>query len=197
MKAVTYLSLLGAASATYAPAQQPLSLPKVTPESWRKPLENLQESLNGLSAEARKVWDEVEMMFPKSFDQANFFSQPKPHTRRADSEWDHIMKGEDIQKVWVENAKGEKERDIDGKLSNYNLRTKSVDPKALGVDTVKQYSGYLDDEEEDKHNFQPTGHKEDREREKHCREHKHRHDKQCRKDKYGHYFLPKFLQALV
>ena len=153
MKAVTYLSLLGAASAAYAPAQQPLKLPKVTPESWRKPLENLQESLNGLSAEARKVWDEVEMMFPKSFDQANFFSQPKPHTRRPDHEWDHIMRGEDIQNVWVENAKGEKEREIDGKLSNYNLRTKSVDPKSLGVDTVKQYSGYLDDEEEDKHLF--------------------------------------------
>lgn len=63
------------------------------------------------------------------------------------------MKGEDIQKVWVTNSKGEKERDIEGKLSNYNLRTKKVDPEALGVDTVKQYSGYLDDEEEDKHLF--------------------------------------------
>lgn len=156
MKVVTYLSLIGAASAAYAPAQQPLQLPKlpnISTDSWRKPLENLQESLKGLSDDARKVWDEVEMMFPKSFDQASFLSMPKPHTRRADSEWDHIMKGEDIEKVWVQNAKGEKERDIEGKLSNYNLRTKKVDPKALGVDTVKQYSGYLDDEEEDKHLF--------------------------------------------
>jgi cathepsin A (carboxypeptidase C) len=33
------------------------------------------------------------------------------------------------------------------------MRVKKVDPAALGVDKVKQYSGYLDDEEEDKHLF--------------------------------------------
>jgi cathepsin A (carboxypeptidase C) len=55
--------------------------------------------------------------------------------------------------VWVENSNGEKERAIDGKLENYNLRAKKVDPSKLGVDTVKQYSGYLDDEKNDKHLF--------------------------------------------
>jgi len=55
--------------------------------------------------------------------------------------------------VWVENANGEKERAIDGKLENYSLRAKKVDPSKLGVDTVKQYSGYLDDEKNDKHLF--------------------------------------------
>jgi cathepsin A (carboxypeptidase C) len=55
--------------------------------------------------------------------------------------------------VWVENANGQKERAIDGKLEQYNLRTKKVDPSKLGVDTVKQYSGYLDDEKNDKHLF--------------------------------------------
>ena len=55
--------------------------------------------------------------------------------------------------VWVENANGGKERAIDGKLEEYNLRTKKVDPSKLGVDTVKQYSGYLDDEKNDKHLF--------------------------------------------
>jgi len=30
---------------------------------------------------------------------------------------------------------------------------KKVDPSKLGVDTVKQYSGYLDDEKNDKHLF--------------------------------------------
>ena len=99
------------------------------------------------------MWDEVAMMFPESFNKASFFSPPKPHTRRADDEWDHIMRGEEVQSVWVTNANGEKERDLDGKLHNYNLRTKKVDPSVLGVDTVKQYSGYLDDEEEDKHLF--------------------------------------------
>lgn len=55
--------------------------------------------------------------------------------------------------MWVENANGEKERAIDGKLEQYNLRAKKVDPSKLGVDTVKQYSGYLDDEANDKHLF--------------------------------------------
>lgn len=120
---------------------------------WMKPLHNLEESLKSLSAEARQVWDEVAMMFPESFDKANFFSTPKPHTRKADHEWDHIIKGADVQGVWVENAKGEKEREFDGKLENYRLRAKEVDPSSLGVDKVKQYSGYLDDEENDKHLF--------------------------------------------
>lgn len=94
------------------------------------------------------------MMFPEAMDKASFFSSPKKHIRRPDSEWDHIMRGADVQSIWVENVKGEKERDVDGKLETYNLRAKKVDPSALGVDpAVKQYSGYLDDEENDKHLF--------------------------------------------
>ena len=94
------------------------------------------------------------MMFPESMDKASFFSTPKKHTRRPNSHWDHIVKGADIQSVWVENSKGEKEREIDGKLEDYSLRAKKVDPSGLGVDPgVKQYSGYLDDDENDKHLF--------------------------------------------
>lgn len=153
MKVVTSTLLFGAASAAIMPQQQVLKLPKEASDMWMKPLHNLEESLKSLSAEARQVWDEVAMMFPESFDKANFFSTPKPHTRKADHEWDHIIKGADVQSVWVENAKGEKERELDGKLENYRLRAKNVDPSSLGVDKVKQYSGYLDDEENDKHLF--------------------------------------------
>lgn len=64
------------------------------------------------------------------------------------------MKGADVQSIWVENANGEQERDVGGKLDDYNLRTRKVDPSSLGVDPdVKQYSGYLDDEANDKHLF--------------------------------------------
>lgn len=153
MKVAASALLFGAASAAVAPQQQILKAPKQASDSWTKPLHNLQDSLKSLTGEARQLWDEVAMMFPESMDQASFFSLPKPHTRKHDSEWDHILKGADVQSVWVENAKGEKERDVDGRLENYNLRTKKVDPAALGVDKVKQYSGYLDDEEEDKHLF--------------------------------------------
>jgi cathepsin A (carboxypeptidase C) len=155
MKVATSALLIGAASAAFTPPQQVLkdTLKNLNTESWSKPLHDFEESLKGLTGEARRIWDEVSMMFPESFDKAAFFSSPKPHTRRADSEWDHIVKGAEVQSVWVENAKGEKERDIDGKLENYNLRVKKVDPSVLGVDKVKQYSGYLDDDETDKHLF--------------------------------------------
>ena len=114
----------------------------------------LQDSLNSLTTEARAIWDEVAMEFPEEMSKATTFAPPKKHTRRADSYWDHLTSGADIQKVWVENADGEMEREIHGKLEDYNLRTKKVDPSALGVDPdVKQYSGYLDDDKEDKHLF--------------------------------------------
>ena len=154
MKFLASSLLVGAASAAIAPQQHALQPPQQFSESaWSKPLHNLQDSLKSLTADARAVWDEVAMMFPEAMDKASFFSSPKKHTRRPDSEWDHIIKGADVQSVWVMNE-GEKEREVDGKLEAYNLRTKKIDPSVLGVDPgVKQYSGYLDDEENDKHLF--------------------------------------------
>jgi cathepsin A (carboxypeptidase C) len=156
MKVATSALLVGAAAAV-APQQQVLKFPSSFSElkesSFAKGMHNLEDSLKSLTGEARAVWDEVAMMFPESFEKAAFFSPPKPHTRKPDSEWDHIVKGADIQSVWVENENGDKEREIDGKLEQYSLRAKKVDPSVLGVDKVKQYSGYLDDEEEDKHLF--------------------------------------------
>lgn len=78
---------------------------------------------------------------------------PKPHTRRPDSTWDHIVRGADVQHAWVDGPRGW-EREIDGHLAAYDLRAKAVDPSELGIDPgVKQFSGYLDDNEEDKHLF--------------------------------------------
>ena len=100
-------------------------------------------------------------MFPeaikKAIDTTSSVLPPKKHTRRPDGYWDHIVRGADVQEVWVENQYGEKERDVDGKLESYNLRSRKVDPSSLGVDPgVKQYSGYLDNEEDDKHLFYCT-----------------------------------------
>lgn len=114
----------------------------------------LEDSLNSLTAEARAVWDEVAMMFPEDVSKATTFTAPKMHTRRPNSYWDYVTGGADIQSMWVETANGEKAREVDGRLEDYSLRTKRVDPSALGVDPdVKQYSGYLDDNKEDKHLF--------------------------------------------
>ncbi|KAL3424775.1 carboxypeptidase y precursor [Phlyctema vagabunda] len=156
MKLLASTLLLGAASATYTPQQvlkDTVEAVKPVADAWSKPLHSLSDAMKGMSAEAKSAWDEVAMLFPDAMDKATFFSAPKPNTRQPDSTWDYVVKGADVQSVWIENANGEKEREIDGKLENFNLRAKKVDPSKLGVDTVKQYSGYLDDEEEDKHLF--------------------------------------------
>lgn len=154
MKVLTTSLLIGAASAWSSPFQQVLQPSQEASEAWTKPLHNLQESLKSLTGEARAIWDEVAQMFPKEMDRASFFSTPKKHIRRPDSHWHHITKGADVQSVWVENANGEQGREIEGKLEDFTLRTKKVDPSSLGVDPgVKQYSGYLDDAANDKHLF--------------------------------------------
>lgn len=120
--------------------------------SWTKPFE---EVFGEITSEAKAVWDEVSMLVPdavEAFKQHALPPRPKKASRRPDSEWDHVVKGADVQSLWVEKN-GESRREVGGRLENYNLRAKKVDPSKLGVDTVKQYSGYLDDEEEDKHLF--------------------------------------------
>ena len=161
MKAFATALLVGVAAAA-VPGQHPLQLPKNLPQAaknaWSNQLHNLKDSLSALTAEARAVWDEVALMYPEDMAAATFFSPPKKHKRRPDDEWDYHVKGDEVQSVWVNNEKGEKEREIDGKIGTYDLRVKRVDPSALGVDPgVKQYSGYLDDNENDKHLFYCEG----------------------------------------
>lgn len=163
MKLLTSSVLFGAASAAIAnqhvfsnslPSEKPLKeAEKPATSAWSKSLNHLTQSMNDMTVEAKALWDDVAMHFPEAMDKSSFFSAPKPHKKRPASTWDYVMKGADVQAVWVENANGEKEREIDGKLESYNLRAKKVDPAKLGVDKVKQYSGYLDDEENDKHLF--------------------------------------------
>ncbi|KAK4575048.1 hypothetical protein LTR86_000900 [Recurvomyces mirabilis] len=162
MKFAASTLLIGAAAAAGLPQQQtPLQAPASVNEalkaasdkasSWTKPLQNLQHELKHLTGEARQVWDEVALMSPEAMNQASFFSLPKPHTKR--SKWDYTTSGKAVQDVWVTKSNGEKERELDGDLEAFSLRTKKVDPSKLGVDKVKQYSGYLDNEEDDKHLF--------------------------------------------
>lgn len=161
MRVLASSVLIGAAAAAITPQQvlqQPLQAvqeaSKKLATAWQEPLHGLKEHLDSLGADARAAWDDVAMMFPEAMEAAMRVTPPKKHTRRPDSHWDHILEGADVQKVWVENANGEKEREIEGKLENYRLRAKKPDPSKLGVDPgVKQYSGYLDDDENDKHLF--------------------------------------------
>ncbi|KAL2003726.1 hypothetical protein VTN02DRAFT_2491 [Thermoascus thermophilus] len=156
MRVLPTTLLIGAAAAAVPqPAQQVLNAPKQgAVESLSKPLHHLQEQLKSLSDEARALWDEVSSIFPDAMDRVSMYSLPKKHTRRPDSHWDHIVRGSDVQSVWVTGKNGQKQREIGGKLDSYDLRVKKVDPSSLGVDPdVKQYTGYLDDNENDKHLF--------------------------------------------
>lgn len=124
-------------------------------DAWIKPLEN---AFGEISSEAKATWDELSMLAPGAFDSfkksvLDNKYKPKPNNRKPDSAWDHVVKGADVQALWVEGEDGESHRQVGGKLENFNLRAKKVDPASLGVDKVKQYSGYLDDEEQDKHLF--------------------------------------------
>ena len=160
--------LVGAASAAAPPFQQVMGIQqeqledvvqqghnafKQSSNILSKPFQQLQDNLKTLSGEARSYWEEVSNYFPH-MDHAPMLSLPKKHTRRPDSHWDHIVSGAEVQSMWVSGVDGTKERKIDGKLEAYDLRVKKVDPSSLGVDPhVKQYSGYLDDNENDKHLF--------------------------------------------
>jgi cathepsin A (carboxypeptidase C) len=159
MKLLATTLVLGAVSAQQKVLQNPIAqnplqqAAKPVTDAWSKTLGSLADSMHEMTGEVKAIWDEVTMLFPEAMEKANVFSAPKPNHRKPDSTWDYVVKGADVQSVWVENSKGEKEREIDGKLDTYNLRAKKVDPSKLGVDKVKQYSGYLDDEANDKHLF--------------------------------------------
>ncbi|KAG6005766.1 hypothetical protein E4U21_007717 [Claviceps maximensis] len=70
--------------------------------------------------------------------------------RLPDSFWDHIVKGSQLQ-AQSQNAGAHKR--LEGQLDSYQLRVRKNDPSTLGIDKVKQYSGYLDNEATDKHLF--------------------------------------------
>ena len=151
MKLLASTILLGTAAAFIAPQQHVLK-------------QAVTQRANRVSSELHEALREKLTMFNELSEKANLhawesFRKPantksKPHVRRPDHEWDFITRGDDVQQSSILNAHGEHEPELDGKLNTYNLRTRHVDLKKLGVDPgVKQYSGYLDDEEDDKHLF--------------------------------------------
>ena len=121
---------------------------------WDERVHSLTKALKSFPADIQAAWEEVAYLVPDIMDRVGFDSAPKPHTRLPDSQWDYVLRGVDIQNVWIDHDDGQKERNGDGELEKYNLRAKKVDPSKLGVDPgAKQYSGYLDDEAGDKHLF--------------------------------------------
>lgn len=91
----------------------------------------LNQPLESIPYDAKKTWLELLMEFPDAVSKLNFKSLPKK-AKAAASKFDFHMS--------------------DAKHPNHKLRGKST-PTDLGVDSVKQYTGYLDVEDEDKHFF--------------------------------------------
>ncbi|KAM5478130.1 carboxypeptidase C [Microsporum canis] len=100
-----------------------------------------------LSTEGKAIWGSIKKSVPEA-QITHFFNAPKPHQARPESYWDHVVSGQSIESTWI-HSDGEGRSDI----SEYSMRIKTVDPSKLGVDTVKQYSGYLDNSADDKHLF--------------------------------------------
>lgn len=152
MKLSQSLALLGA-TAALAAKQYPLQflddLAQIAEDAFSTHFHKLQQAYGDLTEEAQTAWEDVAKMFPEDMARvkSSLLSKPKKHTRRPDHKWDHIVRGKDI-------VVAESEETAKDKLHTYDLRVKKVDPSALQVDPgVKQYSGYLDDNEEDKHLF--------------------------------------------
>ncbi|KAI9889321.1 MAG: hypothetical protein M1814_005564 [Vezdaea aestivalis] len=159
MKILATALLAGAAVASINhPQQQVLKTPAqrvidqpIVKNAWYCP-HHLESVFRHLKPTTDAFWSKLEQYFPGASKQIPKTSG-RAFTRRPDSEWDHITKGSDLQSVWVTNAQGDKERKVGGRIESYDLRSRSVDTSKLGVDTVKQFSGYLDEKKTDKHLF--------------------------------------------
>ncbi|RDA86740.1 hypothetical protein CP532_4203 [Ophiocordyceps camponoti-leonardi (nom. inval.)] len=162
MRLSTYALALGASSSALGfQDQKVLGGSRLNPnafsmsdfESWTKPLT---DAFGEMTSEAKTAWRELSELMPEAVEavkkQVTGF-KPKKHTRIHNSKWDHVVSGADVQALWVQGEDGESRRKVGGKIDNFDLRVKKVDPSKLGVDKVKQYSGYLDDNEKDKHLF--------------------------------------------
>ncbi|PHH84681.1 hypothetical protein CDD83_1550 [Cordyceps sp. RAO-2017] len=159
MRLSTSALALGAASSALAfEGQKPLTADTQKPLfgvdlEWTTALT---DRFGAMTAEAEATWRELATLVPgavEAIKEQVTSAKPKKHNRIPDAKWDHRVRGADVQAMWVSGDDGQPRRKVGGKLDNYSLRAKNVDPAKLGVDKVKQYSGYLDDEENDKHLF--------------------------------------------
>lgn len=163
MRIATSALLVGAASAINLQQDAQHVLDGVTEKvqgatsSYADKIKDYEAAFGSMTSEAKAVWDEISLLIPNAFDALPPLTKPKKHARKPDSKWDFITKGAEVQNMWTKTtAESDSHRVVGGDLESYNLRTKAVDPSKLGVDTVKQYSGYLDDEANDKHLFYCT-----------------------------------------
>lgn len=151
---VAALSLAGGAYAFFPNNEQkPLT---ASSESTLSPsLSQIQEQLVALggeyTSEAITTWNRIAELYPEDTISAvqAMLGMAKPKAgvkKRPDSNWDFIVEGDEVVSALGSKIEGHE------KLKGTKLRIKK--PSDLGVDSgVKQYSGYLDVDDDDKHFF--------------------------------------------
>lgn len=119
-------------------------------DSWPKPWNVL---FDDVTAKTKPAGEYLVGLAPGALTEQVKDLKLKPPNRKPDRSWDYIVHGADVQALQIQDEGGKIHQKIGGKLDNFSLRARKVDPSQLGVDTVKQYSGYLDDNDQDKHLF--------------------------------------------
>lgn len=151
---VAALSLAGGVTAFFPNIEQkPLT---ASSQSTLSPsIAQISEHLDSLggdfTTEAITAWNKIAELYPEDTISAvqAMLGMGKPKagvTRKPDSDWDFIVQGDEVVSALGSNIEGHE------KLKGTKLRIKK--PGNLGVDAgVKQYSGYLDVDDNQKHFF--------------------------------------------
>lgn len=153
MKYILSAAVLLPAFVLAHPNQIPMNMQnkeeRVSQTAFSATFESIGDQLKSLPLQTQELWQDITQYLPNSLDQLSFLSHPKPHKSRSQSHWDYHVSGAKVQSLMDGG-----ERKVNGKLDGFRLRGKKVDPSKLNVDPgVKQYSGYLDNDEDDKHLF--------------------------------------------
>ncbi|ODQ65484.1 hypothetical protein NADFUDRAFT_52072 [Nadsonia fulvescens var. elongata DSM 6958] len=137
MKIQSFALLAGSASLASA-----FSIPFLDDASFQIPFFDKLKSKQSLADKAavafgdipedlESIWHEMEQEFPDQAAKYNFLSKPSKLSSSRKTEWLYNVRDDEFPK--------------------HGLRVK--DPSILGVDNVKQFSGYLDIDEDKKHLF--------------------------------------------
>jgi cathepsin A (carboxypeptidase C) len=153
---VAALSLAGGAYAFFPNTEQnPLIASSKSSSALSPSIAQIQEQLSALggehTAEAITAWNRIAELYPEdtiSAVQALLNkSKPKSGVKKIpDNKWDYVVEGNDVVSALGSKIGGHE------KLKGTKLRIKK--PNGLGIDKdIKQYSGYLDVDDDDKHFF--------------------------------------------
>lgn len=152
---VAALSLVGGVAAFFPNTEQTPLTASSSQSTLSPSLAQISEHLHALggdfTSEAITAWNKIAELYPEDTISAvqAMLGMGKPKagvTKRPDSDWDFIVEGDEVVSALGSEIEGHE------KLKGTKLRIKK--PNDLGVDSgIKQYSGYLDVDNDEKHFF--------------------------------------------